>query len=237
MFESPFNEGVIGRARRNGVIDIRLYNLRDYAHDRHRTVDDMQFGGGAGMLMKPEPIFEAIKSIRTFAKIDDESPVVLLSPQGKPLTQNTVEEFSRADSEDIVLICGRYEGFDERVREHLPTVEISIGDYVISGGEIAAMVVIEAVSRLVSGVVGSIESVKDDTFTSGLIQHPQYTRPAEFGGWEVPEVLLSGNHAEVDRWRRRESLRRTFERRPEMLESACLSKDDIQFLNTLKSQD
>ena len=233
MFESPFKEGVIGRARKNGTIDIKLYDIRNYTHDRHRTVDDMQFGGGPGMLMKPEPLFEAMEDICASVGLDDGSPIILLSPQGIPLTQATVESFSHSASEDMVLICGRYAGFDERVREHLPTIEISIGDYVISGGELAAMVVIEAVSRLVSGVVGSIESVEDDTFTSGLLQHPQYTRPAQYGDWRVPDVLLSGNHAEVNRWRRQESLRRTFDRRPELLKSVRLSKDDIQFLDTL----
>jgi len=228
MFESPFAEGIIKRAREKELVDLRLVDIRDFAHDRHRTVDDYQFGGGPGMLMKPEPLFEAVESVRP-----DEagSPVILLSPQGRTLTQGVVEEL--AGLEEIVLICGRYEGVDERVRQHLATDEISIGDYVLGGGELAAMVVIEAVSRLAEGVVGSFESTQDDSFTTGLLQHPQYTRPAEFRGWEVPEVLRSGNHEEIARWRRREALHRTYRRRPDLLGSAPLTGEDTAFLDTL----
>lgn len=230
MFESPFDEGIIKRAREKGLVDLDLVDVRDFAHDRHRTVDDYQFGGGPGMLMKPAPLFEAVESVRPAGA---GTPVILLSPQGRTLTQGIVEELAGLD--EIVLICGRYEGVDERVRQHLATDEISIGDYVIGGGELAAMVVIEAVSRLAEGVVGSFESTQDDSFTTGLLQHPQYTRPAEFRGWPVPEVLRSGNHAEIARWRRREALRRTFERRPDLLESAPLTGEDAGFLDTLRS--
>ena len=232
MFASPFSQGVIARAKEKGLLDIRVYDLRDYAHDRHRTVDDSPFGGGHGMLMKPEPLFEGLDDIRRSAGLDEAAPVVLLTPQGRRLTQPVVEELAR--NQDVVLICGRYEGVDERVGQHLSTDEISIGDYVLSGGELAAMVVIESTSRLVSGVVGSIESTEDDSFTTGLLQHPQYTRPAEFRAWAVPDVLLSGDHAEVQRWRRRESLRRTFERRPDLLETAELSSEDRRFIETLR---
>ena len=228
MFESPFAEGIIKRAREKGLVDLDLVDIRDFAHDRHRTVDDYQFGGGPGMLMKPEPLFEAVESVRPEGA---GTPVILLSPQGRTLTQGVVEEL--AGLEEIVLICGRYEGVDERVRQHLATDEISIGDYVLCGGELAAMVVIEAVSRLAEGVVGSFESTQDDSFTTGLLQHPQYTRPAEFRGWEVPEVLRSGNHEEIARWRRREALRRTCERRPDLLASAPLTDEDAAFLDTL----
>ncbi len=228
MFDSPFAEGIISRARDKGLVDLRLVDIRDFAHDRHRTVDDYQFGGGPGMLMKPEPLFEAVESVRPDGA---GTPVILLSPQGRTLTQGVVEEL--AGLEEIVLICGRYEGVDERVRQHLATDEISIGDYVLGGGELAAMVVIEAVSRLSEGVVGSFESTQDDSFTTGLLQHPQYTRPAEFRGWEVPEVLRSGNHEEIARWRRREALRRTYRRRPDLLGSAPLSGEDAAFLDTL----
>ena len=230
MFESPFAEGIIKRAREKELVDLRLVDIRDFAHDRHRTVDDYQFGGGPGMLMKPEPLFEAVESLR----LDGAgTPVILLSPQGRTLTQGVVEEL--AGLEEIVLICGRYEGVDERVRQHLATDEISIGDYVLGGGELAAMVVIEAVSRLAEGVVGSFESTQDDSFTTGLLQHPQYTRPAEFRGWEVPEVLRSGNHEEIARWRRREALRRTYRRRPDLLGSAPLTGEDTAFLDTLNA--
>ncbi len=228
MFESPFDEGIIKRAREKGLVDLNLVDIRDFAHDRHRTVDDYQFGGGPGMLMKPEPLFEAVASVGGGGS---ETPVILMSPQGRTLTQGIVEEL--ADMDEIVLICGRYEGVDERVRQHLATDEISIGDYVLGGGELAAMVVIESVSRLAAGVVGSFESTQDDSFTTGLLQHPQYTRPAEFLGWAAPEILRSGNHEEIARWRRREALRRTYERRPGLLESAPLTAEDAAFLDTL----
>ncbi len=230
MFESPFGEGIINRALEKGLVELNLVDIRDSAHDRHRTVDDYQFGGGPGMLMKPEPLFEAVASVR---QAGAETPVILLSPQGRTLTQGIVEELAELD--EVVLICGRYEGVDERVRQHLATDEISIGDYVLGGGELAAMVIIESVSRLTEGVVGSYESTQDDSFTTGLLQHPQYTRPSEFQGWVVPDVLRSGNHEEIARWRRREALRRTYERRPDLLESAPLTVEDVAFLDTLRS--
>ncbi len=232
MFASPFAEGIIARGRKSGLLEISLYNIRDYARDRHGTVDDYPFGGGPGMVMKPEPLFDAVEDVRAGALMDESTPVILLSPQGRPLNQSLVE--SLAEHKDLVLICGRYEGVDERVREHLATDEISIGDYVLSGGELPAMVLIDAVSRLVTGVVGSSESIQDDSFTTGLIQHPHYTRPAEYRGWAAPEVLLSGNHAEIARWRRRQSLERTFLRRPDLLASADLSEDDRRFIEDLR---
>jgi tRNA (guanine37-N1)-methyltransferase len=235
MFTGPFDEGIIARARKSGVLDIRAHDIRDQAHDRHRTVDDYTFGGGPGMLMKPGPIFEAVEAVRASAGLDDGVPVVLMSPQGRRLTQPIVEELSRND--DLVLICGRYEGVDERVRQHLATDEISIGDYVLGGGELAAMVLIEAVSRLVAGVVGSMESTEDDSYTTGLLQHPLYTRPAEYRGMAVPDVLLSGDHAEIARWRRRESLRRTLQRRPDLLDTAELSDEDRRLLDQLGAQE
>ena len=231
MFSGPFDHGIAARARDSGAIGIGLVNVRDYARDRHRTVDDYTFGGGPGMLMKPEPLFEAVEDVRASAGLEDGVSVVLMSPQGRRLTQPVVEELS--DNDDLVLVCGRYEGFDERVRQHLATDEISIGDYVLGGGELAAMVLIEAVARLVEGVVGSIESTRDDSFATGLLQHPQYTRPADFRGMRVPDVLLSGDHGEIARWRRREALRRTLERRPDLLETADLSDDDRRFLDEL----
>ena len=235
MFDSPLAESIVGRAIQNGLVDVRVRDIRDHAHDRHRTVDDYAFGGGPGMVMKPKPLFEAVEAVRTSAPLDEAAPVILLSPQGRTLTQPIVEGL--AQHRDLILICGRYEGVDERVRRHLATDEISIGDYVLSGGELAAMVVIDAVARLVPGVVGSIESTQDDSFTTGLLQHPQYTRPAQFRGWDVPEVLLSGNHAEIARWRRQESLRRTFRRRPDLLDSAQLSDEDRRFIETLRTDE
>ena len=232
MFQSPLAQGIVGRARDRRLLEVSLYNIRDYAHDRHRTVDDYAFGGGPGMLMKPEPVFEAVEDVRQSAALTDDAPVILLSPQGRTLTQGIVE--GMAERDEIVLICGRYEGVDDRVREHVATAEISVGNYVLSGGELPAMVVVEAVARLVPGVVGSIESTQDDSFTTGLLQGPQYTRPSEYRGWAVPDVLLSGNHAEVAKWRRRESLRRTLERRPDLLAAAELSDEERQFLDELR---
>ena len=231
MFVSPFSEGIVARAISNELVEVRPHDIRDYAPDRHRTVDDYPFGGGPGMLMKAAPLFDAVEAARSTARSAD-CPVILLSPQGRPLTQSVVEELARVP--EMVLVCGRYEGVDERVREHLATDEISIGDYVLSGGELAAMVLIDAVSRLLPGVVGSIASTEDDSFTTGLIQHPQYTRPAEYRGWRVPDTLLSGNHAEIARWRRRESLRKTLRRRPDLLETAELTDDDARHLEELR---
>ena len=235
MFASPFAEGVIKRGRDSGLIEIEVHDIREFTHDRRSTVDDYPFGGGPGMVMKPEPIFEAVETVASSARLAKETPIVLLSPQGRRMTQPIVEELAGHDA--LVLICGRYEGVDERVRRHLATDEISVGDYVLSGGELAAMVLIEAVSRLVPGVVGSIESTADDSFTTGLLQGPQYTRPAEYRGRAVPEVLLSGNHAEIARWRRRESLRRTLRRRPDLLDTADLTDDDRRILDELRRED
>ena len=231
MFVSPFSEGIMARAISNGLVEVRPHDIRDHAPDRHRTVDDYPFGGGPGMLMKAAPLFDAVEAARSTARSSD-CPVILLSPQGRPLTQAVVEELARVP--EMVLVCGRYEGVDERVRDHLATDEISIGDYVLSGGELAAMVLIDAVSRLLPGVVGSIESTEYGSFTTGLIQHPQYTRPAEYRGWRVPDTLLSGNHAEIARWRRRESLRKTLRRRPDLLEAAELTDDDARYLEELR---
>ena len=232
MFVSPLAESIIARALDKGLVEVELHDPRDSAHDRHRTVDDYAFGGGPGMVMKPEPLFEAVESVRASSAEGDDVPVILLTPQGRTLTQEVVEELAR--HREMVLICGRYEGVDERVRTHLATDEISIGDYILSGGELAAMVLIDAVARLVPGVVGSAESTEGGSFTTGLLQHPQYTRPAEFRGWEVPQVLLSGNHAEIARWRRRESLRRTARRRPDLLDSMDLSPEERQFIDELR---
>jgi tRNA (guanine37-N1)-methyltransferase len=210
MFPGPLTAGVTGRGLASGLVTLRVHNLREYTHDRHRQVDDVPYGGGAGMVLKPEPIFEAVRA-RT-----GKGPVILLSPQGELLNQGLVRELAGHD--DLYLICGRYEGVDERVATHLVDKEISIGDYVLTGGELPAMVLIDAVSRLVAGVLGSEESPKDESFDQHLLEYPHYTRPAEFEGHPVPEVLRSGHHAEIERWRRAQAAERTRRRRPDLLD-------------------
>lgn len=226
MFGEVFSHGVMGRAIENGLVDIRTRNFRDFAHDRHHTVDDTPYGGGAGMVLKPGPLFEAVENIISEAVPADEAQghevrrkIILMTPQGRSFSQEMARELSALDH--IVLICGRYEGFDERVRQYLATDEVSIGDFVLSGGELPAMVVADAVIRLLPGVLGSLESAEDDSFSEGLLQFPQYTRPQDFKGWQVPDILLSGNHEEIARWRRQQSLARTMERRPDLLEAGA----------------
>jgi len=219
MFQGPFSFSILKRAIDHGLISINIHNIRDYTHDKHHTVDDYAYGGGAGMILKPEPIFEAVESIKSNIKPEiGELPVILLTPQGRLFSQQIAQEL--ATYSHLILICGHYEGVDERVREHLVTDEISIGDYVLSGGELAAMVVVDAVVRLLPGVLGSEASLVDDSHVAGLLEYPQYTRPVEYRGWSVPEVLLSGNHAQIAKWRREQSIRRTQERRPELLDKA-----------------
>ena len=198
------------RAQENGIVDIRIHNLRDWTTDKHHVVDDAPFGGGPGMVMKPEPIFAAVESLR-----NEKSTVVLMTPQGERFTQTAAEKF--AGSEHLVVICGHYEGIDQRVIEHLVDAEISIGDYVLTNGAIAAVILVDATVRLLPGVLGDEQSAAEDSFSAGLLEAPQYTRPAEFRGWKVPEILLSGNHAEIARWRKKEALRRTRENRPDLL--------------------
>lgn len=222
MVESALTAGVVGRARDRGLVDICVRDLRMFTDDRHRTVDDVPYGGGPGMVMKPEPIGRAMETIAM--ERGAPSAVVLMTPQGERFTQATAVRLSRLDR--LVLICGRYEGIDERVSASVVTDEISIGDYVLTGGELPALVVLDAVTRLVPGVVGDAASVEMDSFSGGLLDHPHYTRPAEWRGLAVPEVLLSGNHAAIDRWRRRERLERTWTRRPDLMASAELSGDE-----------
>lgn len=232
MFESPFAEGIFRRAVDNGLISLNLCNIRDFTHDRHHTADDYPYGGGAGMVMKPEPIFEAAESIKSATGESGESlSVILLSPQGRLFSQQVAREISQYPH--VVLICGHYEGIDERVCEHLATDEISIGDYVLTGGEIPAMVVIDAVVRLLPGVLGSETSSEEDSHADGLLEYPQYTRPAVFRDWPVPEVLLSGNHAKIDKWRREQIIRRTLERRPELLDRASLGIEDKKLVENM----
>jgi len=210
MFAGPLDESIVKRAREAGLLDLKIHNLRDWTHDRHKTVDDRPFGGGPGMLLKVEPLFEAIESLQR-----EKTKVILLSPSGRKFTQEIAREM--AQQEDIILVCGSYEGFDERVREALADDELSIGDYVLTNGALPAMVVIDAVARLLPGVLGDDESSHDESFSHGLLEYPQYTRPAEFRGMKVPEVLLSGNHAEIEKWRREQAKLRTEKQRPDLL--------------------
>jgi tRNA (guanine37-N1)-methyltransferase len=206
VFEPVFRAGVVGRAIARGLIELHPHDLREHTHDRHRQVDDVPYGGGPGMVLKPEPLFEAIEAIRA----ENRGPVILMEPWGEPFTQRVARELGAEPG--LVIVCGRYEGIDDRVRESLADREISVGDYVLSGGELPAMVVIDAVSRLVPGVLGDEESLAGDSFTADLLGHPQYTRPAEYRGLRVPEVLLSGNHREIEAWRQAQSRRRTLAR-------------------------
>lgn len=228
MFQGVFDSGVIGRAKDQGLVGIGLHNFRHQAHDKHHTVDDYPYGGGAGMVLKPEPIFEAVEMIKGESAI----PVILLSPQGRLFSQRVAEEL--AGYSGMIIICGRYEGVDERVADYLATEEISIGDYILTGGEIAAMVMVDAVVRLLPGVLGSELSPKEDSHVAGLLKYPQYTRPASYRGWQVPEILLSGNHAQIATWRREQSLRRTLERRPELLDRVQLSPEDKRLIERLR---
>ncbi|MCH7483459.1 MAG: tRNA (guanosine(37)-N1)-methyltransferase TrmD, partial [Chloroflexi bacterium] len=218
MFPAPLGAGIVGRAQEAGLAAVHVHDLRDFAHDRRRTTDDSPFGGGPGMVMRPEPLYEAVESLQ----LPEGSPVVALTPQGAPFRQADAE---RLAAEPVVtLLCGRYDGVDERVVAGLATERLSIGDYVLTGGELAAMVVVDAVVRLLPGALGHAEeAIADDSFTSGLLQYPQYTRPADYRGMSVPEVLLSGDHAAIDRWRRNQALRRTLELRPDLLAQATLS--------------
>ena len=241
IFESVFNESIVKRAREAGLVSIAAHNIRDYATDKHHITDDTPYGGGGGMIMKPEPIFRAVEAILAPPSLggmgggqEPESPVILLTPQGRTFTQSVARELSRHPR--LVLICGHYEGVDERVRQFLATDEISIGDYVLTGGEIPALVIVDAVTRLVPGVLGDPSATFEDSHAEGLLEYPHYTRPYAFRGWSVPEVLLSGNHAEVVRWRRQEALRRTFERRPDLLAKARLSQADREFLQRLAEE-
>jgi tRNA (guanine37-N1)-methyltransferase len=232
MVKGPLAEGVVGRAAERGVLDIQVHDLRDHTTDRHRVVDDMPFGGGPGMVLKPEPLFRAVESIRSTRGVPE--AVILTTPDGRPFTHAEAERLSGLAH--IVVLCGRYEGVDDRVRQTLATDEISIGDYVLSGGELPALVIVDAVARLVPGVVGDESSVSRDTFARGTLDFPQFTRPAEFAGMAVPAVLLSGHHAEIERWRRREALMRTLDRRPDLLNGAQLDEEDRQLLQDLLEQ-
>jgi len=231
MFSGPFSESIVKRAVDQGLVEVSIYNIRDYTSDKHHVVDDSPYGGGPGMVLKPEPIFKAVEAVRG----ETGMPVILLTPQGKLFSHRVAEELAK--NEKMMLVCGHYEGVDERVRQHLVTDEVSIGDYILSGGELAAMVVVDAVVRQVPGVLGSEESVEDDSHAKGLLEYPQYTRPQSFHNWEVPEVLLSGNHAEIARWRRTQSLKRTLRRRPDLLQQAELSDEDKKLIAQMEREE
>lgn len=217
MFAGPLDSSIIGRAVAQGLLNFKIHNIRDYTHDKHHTTDDYAYGGGAGMVMKPEPVFEAVETVRNGAKeMEGRSlSIILLTPQGRLFCQPVAHELAKYDW--MMLICGHYEGVDERIREHLVNDEISVGDYVLTGGELAAMVLADAVVRLLPGVLGSGESLLNESHTDGLLEYPQYTRPEIYRGWKVPDVLLSGNHGEIAEWRRQQALKRTAERRPDIL--------------------
>jgi tRNA (guanine37-N1)-methyltransferase len=232
MIEAGIGEGVVSRGVERGLVDVAVHDLRRWTTDRHRTVDDVPYGGGPGMVMKAEPLMRAVEEIRATRGVPD--AVVLLSPQGRTFTQAEAERLARLGH--VVLLCGRYEGMDERVRETVATEELSIGDYVLSGGELAALVVVDAVSRLVPGVVGDEQSVAEDSFSRGLLDYPHYTRPAEIAGRRVPDVLLSGHHGDVRRWRRKAALARTLDRRPDLIASAALDDEERALLDEIRRE-
>jgi tRNA (guanine37-N1)-methyltransferase len=227
LFAGAFDESIIKRARSAGLVNIVLHDIRASTSDKHHTADDVPYGGGGGMVMKPEPLFKAVEDVYAEVEVADRQ-IILLTPQGRLFTQAVAHELAALPR--FAMICGRYEGVDERVREHLATDEVSIGDYVLSGGEIPAMVIVDAVTRLLPGALGDPLAPAKDSHAESLLEGPHYTRPVEFRGWRVPDVLLSGHHGEVDRWRRREALRRTFLRRPDLLKTASLTEADREFL-------
>ena len=231
VFGPYLEASIMQRARQNGLLEVYLHNIRDWTTDKHHVTDDLPYGGGGGMVMKPDPIFTAVESV---LGAPPACPLILLTPQGRLFTQAVAEELSAHPR--LALLCGRYEGVDERVREHLVTDEISIGDYVLSGGELPALAVVDAVTRLIPGALGDPDGAWDDSHATGLLEYPHYTRPPEFRGWSVPEILLSGDHARIARWRREQSLLRTWLRRPDLLEKAELSPKDRQFLASLESE-
>ena len=228
----PYLEtSILQRARQSGLLTVHLHNIRDWTTDRHHTTDDTPYGGGGGMVMKPEPIFAAVEGV---LGIPPACPVILLTPQGRPFTQRVAEEL--AGHPHLALLSGRYEGIDERVRQHLVPDEISIGDFVLTGGELPALVVIDAVGRLLPGALGDPQAAAQDSYATGLLEYPHYTRPPEFRGWGVPEVLISGDHGRIARWRREQSLLRTWQRRPDLLETAELNEQDREFLSELMKE-
>jgi tRNA (guanine37-N1)-methyltransferase len=245
VFPPYLNSSILHRARQRGLIDVRIHNIRDWATDKHHVTDDEPYGGGGGMVMKVEPVFAAVESVlgpipggdgndRASTDSGARVPVILLTPQGRVFSQKIAMELVRHPR--LALICGRYEGVDERIREHLVTDEISIGDYVLTGGELPALILMDGISRLIPGVLGDPDGAMDDSHATGLLEYPHYTRPPEYRDWGVPEILLSGDHAKIEKWRREQSLRRTFKRRPDLLESAPLSETDRKVLKKIQEE-
>lgn len=229
MFSGVFNTSILKRAQEKRKFSHQLINFREFAQNKHQKVDDYPYGGGAGMVLTPQPIFDAVEAIKNYRHTNPR--IILMCPQGEPYSQKKAEELAKDDH--LIFICGHYEGFDERIREYLVTDEISIGDYVLTGGELGAMVVIDSVIRLLPGVLGNQQSAPEDSFSTGLLEHPHYTRPANFRGMSVPDVLLSGNHAKIDEWRKKQSLKRTYERRKDLFENLTLSDVDQKMLNDI----
>jgi tRNA (guanine37-N1)-methyltransferase len=232
MFTSPLNFSLLKKAQEKGLLNICLHDIRNWANDKHKMTDDAPYGGGCGMVMKVEPVEKALAAIRS---PKDDSLVVLMTPQGETFDQKIAAQLAR--KKHIIIICGRYEGVDERIREHLVDREISIGDYILTGGELASLVLIDAVSRLIPDVLGNPESTIGESFSHNLLEYPQYTRPSEYKGWVVPEILLSGNHAQIELWHKRESLKRTYQRRPDLLKKIKLSAEEKNFLEKIKSEE
>ena len=230
MFEGVFGASILKKAQEKGAVELAVADIRDYTENKHKQVDDYPYGGGAGMVLKPEPMFNAVEAITEGRK----PRVILMCPQGERFTQKKAEELAK--EEDLVFLCGHYEGYDERIREYLVTDEISIGDFVLTGGELPAMTVIDAVVRLLPGVLGQADSHIQDSFSTGLLEHPHYTRPADFRGMKVPDILLSGNHAKIDEWREEQSFKRTLERRPDLLEALQLTPQQLKILEKIKSE-
>lgn len=234
MFDGVFGASILGKAKEKGIVSLEAINFREYSNNKHNTVDDYPYGGGGGMVLKPEPVFAAVEDLMAKKESGARPRVILMCPQGETFTQKKAEELAK--EEHLVLICGHYEGYDERIREHLVTDELSIGDYVLTGGEIPAMTVIDSVVRLLPGVLGNETSAVTDSYSTGLLEYPHYTRPPVFRDWAVPDVLVSGNHAKIDAWRREQSLLRTLKRRPDLLEKAELTDKERKWL-TLQEQD
>jgi tRNA (guanine37-N1)-methyltransferase len=229
MFRGPFDESILKRAQDQGLLSLALHNIRDATTDKHHIVDDYPYGGGAGMVMKPGPVFASVEAVY------QGGPIILMTPQGHPFTQADAQRLAREPR--LSLLCGHYEGVDERIRLHLATEELSIGDYVLTGGELAAMVIIDAVSRLIPGVLGAPASAVEESHSSGLLEYPHYTRPPDFRGWQVPPMLLSGNHGAIARWRRKEALRRTRARRPDLLAKLEFGKLDLKLLAEIEAEE
>jgi len=239
VFPPYLEASIIKRARERGLIEVNIHNIRDYTHDKHHTTDDLPYGGGGGMVMKPEPIFEAVETVLRLSPAQSTSqpesniPIILLTPQGRVFNQEIAQELSTHPR--VAVLCGRYEGVDERIREHLVTDEISIGDYVLTGGELPALIMIDAITRLLPEVLGDATGAEDDSHAMGLLEYPHYTRPPEYRGWKAPEVLLSGDHAKIDKWRREQALERTLKNRPDMLEKADLTEQDLKHIEKIRN--